>query len=87
MSGMPDASIIGAGQTGPSPAVRLTSARTEMAILERHVLGGARVNTGCDPTVATHPLSGMHSAPILGSRQAERAIVQLSCTIICPPGG
>src|ERR1700742_4096898 len=45
-----DAIIIGAGQAGPSLAGRLTDAGMTVAIIERHLIGGTCVNTGCMPT-------------------------------------
>jgi pyruvate/2-oxoglutarate dehydrogenase complex dihydrolipoamide dehydrogenase (E3) component len=45
-----DAIIVGAGQAGPSLAGRLTSAGQRVAIIERKLIGGTCVNTGCIPT-------------------------------------
>ncbi len=45
-----DAIIIGTGQAGPSMAARLTAAGQTVAIVERHLVGGTCVNTGCMPT-------------------------------------
>jgi pyruvate/2-oxoglutarate dehydrogenase complex dihydrolipoamide dehydrogenase (E3) component len=45
-----DAIIIGAGQAGPSLAGRLNEAGLSVAIIERHLVGGTCVNTGCKPT-------------------------------------
>lgn len=47
-----DAIVIGAGQAGPSLAVRLGAAGMKVAIIERHLVGGTCVNTGCTPTKA-----------------------------------
>jgi len=47
-----DALIIGSGQAGPFLAVRLASAGKKLALIERKVLGGTCVNTGCTPTKA-----------------------------------
>src|ERR1700676_3688488 len=47
-----DAIIIGAGQSGPSLAGRLTAAGMKVAIIERKLFGGTCVNTGCIPTKA-----------------------------------
>lgn len=47
-----DAIVIGAGQAGPSLAVRLAQAGRKVAIIERHLVGGTCVNTGCTPTKA-----------------------------------
>jgi pyruvate/2-oxoglutarate dehydrogenase complex dihydrolipoamide dehydrogenase (E3) component len=45
-----DAIVIGAGQAGPSLAVRLAKSGRRTAIVERKLLGGTCVNTGCIPT-------------------------------------
>ena len=45
-----DAIVIGAGQAGPPLAVRLGAAGMRVALIERHLLGGTCVNTGCTPT-------------------------------------
>jgi pyruvate/2-oxoglutarate dehydrogenase complex dihydrolipoamide dehydrogenase (E3) component len=45
-----DAIIVGAGQAGPPLAGRLTEAGMQVALIERHLVGGTCVNTGCMPT-------------------------------------
>jgi pyruvate/2-oxoglutarate dehydrogenase complex dihydrolipoamide dehydrogenase (E3) component len=45
-----DAIIVGAGQAGPALAGRLTAAGMAVALVERHLVGGTCVNTGCKPT-------------------------------------
>ena len=45
-----DAIIIGAGQAGPPLAGRLTDAGMRVALIERKLVGGTCVNTGCMPT-------------------------------------
>jgi pyruvate/2-oxoglutarate dehydrogenase complex dihydrolipoamide dehydrogenase (E3) component len=45
-----DAIVIGAGQAGPSLAGRLAGAGMTVALIERHLIGGTCVNTGCTPT-------------------------------------
>jgi pyruvate/2-oxoglutarate dehydrogenase complex dihydrolipoamide dehydrogenase (E3) component len=45
-----DAIVIGTGQAGPSMAGRLTGAGMSVAIIERDLVGGTCVNTGCKPT-------------------------------------
>ena len=45
-----DAIIIGGGQAGPPLADRLSEAGMTVALVERHLLGGTCVNTGCMPT-------------------------------------
>ena len=47
-----DAIVVGAGQAGPSLAVRLAGAGWKVALVERHLFGGTCVNTGCTPTKA-----------------------------------
>jgi len=45
-----DAIVVGAGQAGPALAGRLTAAGMTVAVVERKLLGGTCVNTGCMPT-------------------------------------
>jgi pyruvate/2-oxoglutarate dehydrogenase complex dihydrolipoamide dehydrogenase (E3) component len=45
-----DAIVIGAGQTGPPLAGRLTGAGMTVALVERKLFGGTCVNTGRTPT-------------------------------------
>ena len=45
-----DAMIVGAGQAGPPLAGRLTAAGMTVALIERKLVGGTCVNTGCMPT-------------------------------------
>lgn len=45
-----DAIIVGAGQAGPPLAGRLTGAGMTVALIERKLVGGTCVNTGCMPT-------------------------------------
>lgn len=45
-----DAIIIGAGQAGPPLADRFNRAGMTVALIERELLGGTCVNTGCTPT-------------------------------------
>ncbi|MGO8964180.1 MAG: FAD-containing oxidoreductase [Mycobacterium sp.] len=45
-----DAIIVGAGQAGPPLAGRLTAAGHTVAVVERKLIGGTCVNTGCIPT-------------------------------------
>jgi pyruvate/2-oxoglutarate dehydrogenase complex dihydrolipoamide dehydrogenase (E3) component len=47
-----DAVVIGSGQAGPFLARRLAAAGRTVALIERKVLGGTCVNTGCTPTKA-----------------------------------
>ena len=47
-----DAIIVGSGQAGPYLASRLTGAGMKVALVERKLLGGTCVNTGCTPTKA-----------------------------------
>src|SRR6266481_2384734 len=52
MSSTFDSIIIGSGQAGPFLAARLAGACQAVALVERKVLGGTCVNTGCTPTKA-----------------------------------
>ncbi|MBV9720571.1 MAG: FAD-containing oxidoreductase [Mycobacterium sp.] len=45
-----DALVVGAGQAGPYLAGRLTAAGQTVAVVERKLIGGTCVNTGCIPT-------------------------------------
>ena len=45
-----DAIIIGAGQAGPPMVGRLAAAGQKVALIERKLIGGTCVNTGCTPT-------------------------------------
>jgi len=47
-----DAIIVGAGQAGSPLAGRLTAAGMTVALIERKLVGGTCVNTGCMPTKA-----------------------------------
>jgi pyruvate/2-oxoglutarate dehydrogenase complex dihydrolipoamide dehydrogenase (E3) component len=47
-----DAIVVGAGQAGPALADRLTAAGMTVAVIERKLIGGTCVNTGCTPTKA-----------------------------------
>ena len=47
-----DAIVIGAGQAGPPMAGRLAAAGKTVAVIERELVGGTCVNTGCTPTKA-----------------------------------
>lgn len=47
-----DAVVVGAGQAGPSLALRLGQSGRKVALIERKLMGGTCVNTGCIPTKA-----------------------------------
>ena len=47
-----DAIIVGAGQAGPSLAARPAGSGMKVALVERKLVGGTCVNTGCTPTKA-----------------------------------
>jgi pyruvate/2-oxoglutarate dehydrogenase complex dihydrolipoamide dehydrogenase (E3) component len=66
-----DASVIGAGQAGPSLAGRLTTAGMKVALIERKLFGGTCVNTGCIPTKTL--VAGAYAAH-LARRSAEYGI-------------
>ena len=63
-----DAIVIGTGQAGPSLAFRLAGAGMKVAVVERHLVGGTCVNTGCTPTKAM-----VASAYAYAARIARRA--------------
>ena len=63
--------IVGAGQAGPSLAGRLTSAGQRVAIIERKLIGGTCVNTGCIPTKTL--VASAHAAQ-LARRGAEYGV-------------
>jgi pyruvate/2-oxoglutarate dehydrogenase complex dihydrolipoamide dehydrogenase (E3) component len=67
-----DAIVIGAGQAGPSMAGRLTAAGMTVAIVERHLVGGTCVNTGCTPTKA---LVASAYAAHLARRAADYGVI------------
>jgi len=57
-----DAIVIGAGQAGPPLVGRLTAAGMRVAMIERKLMGGTCVNTGCMPTKAL--VASAHAAHI-----------------------
>jgi pyruvate/2-oxoglutarate dehydrogenase complex dihydrolipoamide dehydrogenase (E3) component len=67
-----DAIIIGTGQAGPSLAFRLAGAGMKVAVIERHLVGGTCVNTGCTPTKA---LVASAYAVRIARRAAEYGVV------------
>lgn len=66
-----DAIIVGAGQAGPPLAGRLTSAGQRVAVIERKLIGGTCVNTGCIPTKTL--VASAHAAQ-LARRGAEYGV-------------
>ena len=66
-----DAIIVGAGQAGPPLAGRLTDAGQTVAVVERKLVGGTCVNTGCIPTKTL--VASAHAAQ-LARRGAEYGI-------------
>ena len=66
-----DAIVIGAGQAGPSLALRLAGAGMKVAIAERNLIGGTCVNTGCTPTKTL--VASAYAAQI-GRRAAEYGV-------------
>jgi len=66
-----DAIIVGAGQAGPPLAGRLTAAGQRVAIIERKLVGGTCVNTGCIPTKTL--VASAHAAH-LARRGAEYGV-------------
>jgi pyruvate/2-oxoglutarate dehydrogenase complex dihydrolipoamide dehydrogenase (E3) component len=69
-----DAIIVGAGQAGTPLAGRLTSAGMTVALIERKLVGGTCVNTGCMPTKAM--VASAHAAHL--ARRAAAYGVTLS---------
>ena len=67
-----DAIIIGTGQAGPSWAFRLAGTGMKVAVIERHLVGGTCVNTGCTPTKA---LVASAYAARIARRAAEYGVV------------
>ncbi len=63
MSRQFDAIIIGAGQAGPSLAGRLAGAGMKVVLVERKLVGGTCVNTGCMPTKAM--VASAHAAHLV----------------------
>ncbi|MDV3128194.1 FAD-containing oxidoreductase [Mycobacterium sp. 21AC1] len=66
-----DAIIVGAGQAGPPLAARLTAAGQTVAVIERKLVGGTCVNTGCIPTKTL--VASAHAAH-LARRGAEYGV-------------
>jgi pyruvate/2-oxoglutarate dehydrogenase complex dihydrolipoamide dehydrogenase (E3) component len=66
-----DAIIVGAGQAGPPLAGRLTAAGQRVAVIERKLIGGTCVNTGCIPTKTL--VASAHTAH-LARRAAEYGV-------------
>jgi pyruvate/2-oxoglutarate dehydrogenase complex dihydrolipoamide dehydrogenase (E3) component len=66
-----DAIVVGAGQAGPPLAGRLTAAGHTVAVIERKLVGGTCVNTGCIPTKTL--VASAHAAH-LARRGAEYGV-------------
>jgi pyruvate/2-oxoglutarate dehydrogenase complex dihydrolipoamide dehydrogenase (E3) component len=66
-----DAIIVGAGQAGPPLAGRLTEAGQTVAVVERKLVGGTCVNTGCIPTKTL--VASAHAAYV-SRRSAEYGV-------------
>jgi len=67
-----DAIIIGTGQAGPSLAARLSAAGMTVAIIERNLVGGTCINTGCTPTKA---MVASAYAARMAARAAEYGVI------------
>jgi len=67
-----DAIVIGTGQAGPPLAGRLTAAGMTVAVIERKLVGGTCVNTGCTPTKA---LVASAQAAYTASRGADYGVL------------
>jgi pyruvate/2-oxoglutarate dehydrogenase complex dihydrolipoamide dehydrogenase (E3) component len=72
-----DAIIVGAGQAGPPLAGRLTGAGQTVAVIERKLVGGTCVNSGCIPTKTL--VASAHAAH-LARRGAEYGEVTVDMT-------
>ena len=66
-----DAVVVGAGQAGPSLAERLGKSGRKVALIERKLVGGTCVNTGCIPTKAM--VASAYAAQ-LGRRASEYGV-------------
>ena len=66
-----DAVVVGAGQAGPPLAGRLTAAGQTVAVIERKLIGGTCVNSGCIPTKTL--VASAHAAH-LARRGAEYGV-------------
>ena len=76
-----DAIVVGAGQAGPALAGRLTAAGRKVALIERHLVGGTCVNTGCKPTKT---LIASAYAAHLARRAADYGVVAKGIGIDMP---
>jgi pyruvate/2-oxoglutarate dehydrogenase complex dihydrolipoamide dehydrogenase (E3) component len=73
-----DAIIVGAGQAGPPLAGRLTEAGHTVAVIERKLVGGTCVNSGCIPTKTL--VASAHAAH-LARRGAEYGVTTGEVTV------
>jgi pyruvate/2-oxoglutarate dehydrogenase complex dihydrolipoamide dehydrogenase (E3) component len=73
-----DAIIVGAGQAGPPLAGRLTDAGQTVAVIERKLVGGTCVNSGCIPTKTL--VASAHAAH-LARRGAEYGVTTGEVTV------
>jgi pyruvate/2-oxoglutarate dehydrogenase complex dihydrolipoamide dehydrogenase (E3) component len=67
-----DAILVGTGQAAPALAGRLTAAGWSVAVIERQLVGGTCVNTGCTPTKA---LVASAYVARLAARSAEYGVL------------
>jgi pyruvate/2-oxoglutarate dehydrogenase complex dihydrolipoamide dehydrogenase (E3) component len=67
-----DAILVGTGQAAPALAGRLTAAGWNVAVIERQLVGGTCVNTGCTPTKA---LVASAYVARLAARSAEYGVL------------
>jgi pyruvate/2-oxoglutarate dehydrogenase complex dihydrolipoamide dehydrogenase (E3) component len=73
-----DAIIIGTGQAGPFLAGRLAKAGMKVAIVERKLVGGTCVNTGCIPTKTL--VASAYAAQMI-RRASEFGVDAGACTV------
>src|ERR1700741_1535136 len=73
-----DAIIVGAGQAGPPLAGRVAGAGQTVAVIERKLVGGTCVNSGCIPTKTL--VASAHAAH-LARRGAEYGVTTGEVTV------
>ncbi|WP_259467383.1 FAD-dependent oxidoreductase [Sphingomonas sp. PP-F2F-G114-C0414] len=78
-----DAIIVGAGQAGPPLAGRLTAKGWHVALIERHLVGGTCVNTGCMPTKTL--VASAYAAHLARRGARISGYGQASSRSTCPP--
>jgi pyruvate/2-oxoglutarate dehydrogenase complex dihydrolipoamide dehydrogenase (E3) component len=77
-----DAIVVGAGQAGPALCGRLSAAGKKVALVERHLMGGTCVNTGCMPTKAL--VASAYAAHLAGRAADYGVMIQGAIDIDMP---